>query len=93
MERVNLLEEIPNDASNILEIVIEGLIESDLFEAHEEDDSSDNLADGLQKYLPNDIHFSNYYVPTINNSDYNIAKHLKSSKGFQNIDIPPPKSL
>lgn len=75
----------------MIEVIIEEIVENDLFEADEEDDSSDNLTDSIQKYIPYSIIISNFIAFNKKNENYFISNHLNSSKGFQSIDLPPPK--
>ncbi len=79
--------------SNLFELIMENIYEEELFEEDENDDSSDNLIDGGNKYF---CHDSLLISP---GTTYQLISHqfktpfLTTSFGFLNIDIPPPKQV
>lgn len=93
MKRFHYGSEIENNASVVVEILLENAVEDDLFETDEHDDSSDNLVDSIQKFLNSTLQFDfiDYHLP--NTQNQSIFTYLKLAKGFLNIDTPPPQLL
>jgi len=91
MERFNPNMEIENNSAGLIEIIVENAVDSDLFETDEHDDSSDNIGGGIHKFLNTtlDLELVQHFKPKVKNQS--IYSIFRLAKGFQNIDIPPPK--
>ncbi len=85
--------EIENNAAGILEILVEDVVNSDLFETHEHDDSSDNLVDGIQKFVNTSLEVTLIQKNSLIIEDHSIYPNFRIAKGFQMIDTPPPQFL
>lgn len=93
MERFDPELEIENNAAGLLEILIEDAVNSDLFETDEHDDSSDNLVDGIQKFVLTSLEVTLIQKYNLNSENQSIYPKFRIAKGFQMIDTPPPQIL
>lgn len=93
MERFNPENEIENNAAGLLEILVEDAVNSDLFETDEHDDSSDNLVDGIQKFVTTTLEITLIEKNNHINDNQSIYPNFRIAKGFQMIDTPPPQFL
>lgn len=93
MERFNPNMEIENNAAGLLEILVEDAVNSDLFETDEHDDSSDNLVDGIQKFLNTTLNLDLTHVINIRTKNQSIYPIFRLAKAYQMLDTPPPKFL
>ncbi|MBK6265976.1 hypothetical protein JKA74_13115 [Marivirga sp. S37H4] len=79
--------------SNLLELVMENIYEEELFDEDDNDDSSDNLIDVVNKYF----YYNSFIIPQ--GFNYKLISHrcknfyLATSLGFLNTDTPPPKQV
>jgi|GEM_PF-4091967 hypothetical protein len=93
MERFHPNMEIENNAAGILEILVEDAMSSDLYETDEHDDSSDNLVDSIQKFVPTSLEVTLITKNILIIEDHSIYPNFRIAKGFQMIDTPPPQFL
>ncbi|WP_375579254.1 hypothetical protein ABWH96_19985 [Marivirga tractuosa] len=93
MERFNPNMAIENNAAGLLEILVEDAVNSDLFETDEHDDSSDNLVDGIQKFLNTTLNLDLTHVKNNRSKNQSIYPIFRLAKGYQLLDTPPPKFL
>ncbi|MGM0579270.1 MAG: hypothetical protein ACQETL_01230 [Bacteroidota bacterium] len=93
MERFNPKNEIKNNAAVLIEIWIEDVADADLFETDEHDDSSDNLVDGIQKFVSSNSDIALDHKHYFTSENQSIYPKFRIATGFQMIDTPPPQFL
>lgn len=93
MERFNPGYEIENNAAGLVEILVEDAVNLDLFETDEHDDSSDNLVDGIQKFVTTTLEITLIKKNNHLNENQSIYPNSRIANGFLMIDTPPPQFL
>ncbi|ADR21870.1 hypothetical protein MATR_04970 [Marivirga tractuosa] len=93
MERFNPNTEIENNAAGILEILVEDVVNTDLVETDEHDDSSDDLVDSIQKFVSSTLEITLIEKNNHISENQSIYPYFSIAKGFQVIDTPPPQFL
>lgn len=93
MERFHPASEIENNSANILEIIVEHALGSELYQTDEHDDSSDNLVDTIQKFLSLNLTFELKRNNGNTCDNESIYPKFRLTKGYTNLDTPPPQFL
>lgn len=93
MERFHPESEIENNSANLLEIIVEHALGSELYETDEHDDSSDNLVDSIQKFIGFNLTFELNKNNSFTCANESIYPKFRLTKGYTSLDTPPPQFL